>query len=453
MKENELKILENEGYEFISVERIKKPSGATEKRMTVKHLLCGKVYNCRCNRFFGEGQRCTCLRKRKNATVTNTEDYQELINSKYNNEYTVLSDYLGRKKEITLKHNCGHEYSIKRAEFLIDNTGGLCPMCTIGNRNTEETLISRLKDAGLDVTLLEPFETSKTNYMIRNNKCSHEYRIYTYDVISRGKNRCMVCENKAPKNLTIEKVRKEFLDADSNYTLLETEYRGTHNPMKIKHDKCGNIYTVSRTNFLNGRRCPKCSRGKGYSYKEEDLSRHLSKSFDRISSNYRVLNEETQGYPEIDILVDDIGIEFNGLYWHSTDRSEPHNLLEKTKFFKTKNIPVIHIFEDEWDSQQDTVKSILEDILTNKTQYIQDPFNSDKLIPFSSDIASDTIVIDRRWYITDTAIIDAGYTLTETLPPKEFYLTNSCDKRYTEKTEDHKFSIYDCGYYVYTRNK
>ena len=33
-----------------------------------------------------------------------------------------------------------------------------------------------------------------------------------------------------------------------------------HNKVTIKHKKCGNIYKVTPTNYLAGRRCPKCSR-------------------------------------------------------------------------------------------------------------------------------------------------------------------------------------------------
>lgn len=83
MKDSELKKLKDEGYEFIELKRAKRNNGSTEKRIVIKHLLCGNVYECRHSKFFGEGQRCTCLRKRENAIVSDTNSYQNMLNEKY----------------------------------------------------------------------------------------------------------------------------------------------------------------------------------------------------------------------------------------------------------------------------------------------------------------------------------------------------------------------------------
>ena len=73
---------------------------------------------------------------------------------------------------------------------------------------------------------------------------------------------------------------------------------------------------------------------------------------------------------EIDIFVPElnIGIEFNGLYWHSEDVLESNNRskisdLEKMRWANENNIRLIQIFEDEWDLHQDIVKSRLSSIL------------------------------------------------------------------------------------------
>lgn len=432
-----INFLEKEGYEFIKLEKVKKENGRTEKRLTIKHLLCGKEYECRYERFFNEGQRCSCLRKRTNSKISSTVEYQSFLNKTYGyNEYTLLTEYLGRKRGITLKHRCGHEYTIKRAEFLIDGDGGTCPMCTKGNRNTEETLLNRMKNEGLDATLLEPFETGKTKYLIRNNKCNHEYIIRTYDVLTRKKVHCMICENKSPKNIDIERVKDEFLKLDDKYDILDTVYNGTHSPILVRHKECGHTYKVSRTNFLNGRRCPKCSKGKGYSYKEEELFSFINSIIPAIA-NYKVLNEDTGGFPEIDIFIPskNIGIEFDGLFWHSTERKSEFNLLDKTEFFKSRGISIIHIFEDEWDNNKDIIKEKL-------IRLINDDVDIDD---------ENTVIIDRCWFVNDKYLLSAGYVLDKVIPPREFFLTNLCDKRYDKKTSDTKFSIFDCGYYIYKK--
>ncbi len=64
---------------------------------------------------------------------------------------------------------------------------------------------------------------------------------------------------------------------------------------------------------------------------------------------------------EIDILLPDhdLGIEFNGLYWHSNINIDNDYHLNKTQLANTKGIKLIHIFEDEWILKSDIVKSII----------------------------------------------------------------------------------------------
>ena len=71
-----------------------------------------------------------------------------------------------------------------------------------------------------------------------------------------------------------------------------------------------------------------------------------------------------------------MGIEFDGLYWHSESVLEkrgvsPKNYhLIKTKLCQEKNIRLIHIFEDEWVYKQDIVKSRLTYILGKITKTV-----------------------------------------------------------------------------------
>ncbi len=69
---------------------------------------------------------------------------------------------------------------------------------------------------------------------------------------------------------------------------------------------------------------------------------------------------------ELDIYIPskNIAIEFDGLYWHSEEHGKDKNYhLNKTELCKSKNIQLIHIFEDEWLFKQDIVKSRLKQIL------------------------------------------------------------------------------------------
>ena len=58
-----------------------------------------------------------------------------------------------------------------------------------------------------------------------------------------------------------------------------------------------------------------------------------------------------------------IGIEYDGLYWHSDEKRGKYNLIEKTNFFANMGIRIVHIFEDEWKNKQEIVKRKLKNIL------------------------------------------------------------------------------------------
>lgn len=65
---------------------------------------------------------------------------------------------------------------------------------------------------------------------------------------------------------------------------------------------------------------------------------------------------------EIDIYLPDykLGIEFNGLYWHSElVKNDPEYHLNKNKMCNDMGIKLIHIWEDDWIYKRDIIKSII----------------------------------------------------------------------------------------------
>jgi hypothetical protein len=64
---------------------------------------------------------------------------------------------------------------------------------------------------------------------------------------------------------------------------------------------------------------------------------------------------------EIDIYLPDykLGIEYNGLYWHSEFFKNKNYHLNKTEICENQGIQLLHIFEDEWMFKREIVKSII----------------------------------------------------------------------------------------------
>ncbi len=88
----------------------------------------------------------------------------------------------------------------------------------------------------------------------------------------------------------------------------------------------------------------------------------------KIECNTRLQNKEGKRF-ELDIYLPEynLGIEYHGLYWHSTKFKDKSYHKEKYLFFKEKDIPLIQIFENEWVLKRDIVKSIIKSKLNLNT--------------------------------------------------------------------------------------
>ena len=130
----------------------------------------------------------------------------------------------------------------------------------------------------------------------------------------------------------------------------------------IKFKECGHVYPVILRNiarplpgtYENGF-CPDCNRWSSLTAKK--LIDALIESGLSIKENDRkILNGK-----EIDILVNgtNLGIEVNGVWWHSSFYKENNYHLEKTKSAREAGVNLLHIFSDEIDEQLPIVKSLI----------------------------------------------------------------------------------------------
>lgn len=115
-------------------------------------------------------------------------------------------------------------------------------------------------------------------------------------------------------------------------------------------------------NHLGGCGCPKCSCSQSKPELEiiEFLKKYL-KPGQIIEKDRKILN----GY-EIDILLPDfnIGIEFNGLYWHSHKMKKDINYhRDKMLLANQKDYRLIQIFEDEWLERKEVVLNRLRHVV------------------------------------------------------------------------------------------
>ena len=124
----------------------------------------------------------------------------------------------------------------------------------------------------------------------------------------------------------------------------KTEYKGAKEKITVICKDHGKFSQQAAAHLL-GQGCPRCSIkiSKG----ESEIFTYV-KSFcpDAIQSDRTVLDGK-----EIDIFIPskNIGIEFNGLIWHSTKHGKSRTYhQDKSDLAATKGVRLIHIWEDEW---------------------------------------------------------------------------------------------------------
>lgn len=134
------------------------------------------------------------------------------------------------------------------------------------------------------------------------------------------------------------------------------EYVGCHEEYKWKCKNCNTVFNgrFSHNYFLY---CPSCEPIR--KNKEQfNLFEFLKRLDENIITNSRKILDNNK---ELDFYFPDkkLGVEYNSNYWHSEIAGTKHKNyhLEKTLAAELKDISLIHIFDDEWQFKEKTIKN------------------------------------------------------------------------------------------------
>ena len=148
----------------------------------------------------------------------------------------------------------------------------------------------------------------------------------------------------------------EFIDYDYDKQLYTLKKIECDHQFKINYD-----LFRSRIKYSNSS-CQICyPKNELSSIKEVELYNFIKSLSETAISNCR---DYIDG-KEIDIYLPDhkIGVEFNGLYWHSDIFKDKNYHYNKTKMCQESNISLMHVWEDDWLHRQDIIKSIIKNKL------------------------------------------------------------------------------------------
>lgn len=185
-------------------------------------------------------------------------------------------------------------------------------------------------------------------------------------IFGRGCPKCAIEYRSKLKTKTTERFIEEakIIHGDL-YDYSNSVYNGTYGKIEIICKKHGSFFQRAN-DHLNGHGCPHCGNNKSLGENEIiDYIKSLNASVN--AGNRSILNGN-----ELDIYLPSfsIGIEYNGLFWHSDAFKENDYHLKKTRLCEDKNIKLMHIFEDEWLYKQEIVKSIISSLLNKNDNVV-----------------------------------------------------------------------------------
>lgn len=306
------------------------------------------------------------------------EEFKSELDDKFNSEFILLSTYNGINSRIKVKHKiCGYEFE-PVAKYLLRS--GKCKRCSDikkgkNKRKTHEQFLKEVQDIhGNKYQVLTEYKTMNDKVKVKHLSCGSEYYIRPDSLLSGTQ--CKSClNNKLSKdNLkTTEEYKKEIeYVTQGEYTLIG-EYTGVKNKVEIRHNTCGNEYSVYPFMFYRGRRCPKCNYSRGEKLVEAvlnslDINFEAQKkfkglkninnlSYDFYLTEYNVLIEYQgqQHYKPVDLF----GGEEYFLKQQKNDRI-------KKEFSKNNNFYLLEIPYTKYTF--DSVKEEIELMLSNVKQ-------------------------------------------------------------------------------------
>lgn len=139
------------------------------------------------------------------------------------------------------------------------------------NKKTHEEFVSDVTSlVGNEYTVIGQYVGSLNKIEIRHNKCSTIYEVipskFTFG------HRCPECE--PSKKKTHDRFVKQVDELTRGEYTVIGKYTGDAYHVDVRHNECGNIFSVKANNLLNGKGCPSCKSSKG----EKKIERALVKN-------------------------------------------------------------------------------------------------------------------------------------------------------------------------------
>lgn len=185
---------------------------SNKTNILVMHNECNTTYKVRPQALL-KGARChECYGTKKKTQ----NDFENEIFKLFGDEYSILSQYTGSNKKVSVRHNlCGHIYEV-RASHIANKTK--CPKCNRAPKSTDEFKEDVFNIVGNTYEVLGEYCKSDIKIKIKHNECGNVDYI-TPNAFLNGGRRCIYCA----KTKGYSNAEKELLDYITSILPIETE--------------------------------------------------------------------------------------------------------------------------------------------------------------------------------------------------------------------------------------
>ena len=227
-------------------------------------------------------------------------EFKQQVYDLVGNEYTFLGYYVTSRTKLKIKHNvCNNTYEVTPDNFL---RGRRCPYCSqLELKDKFVKSDSQFKREVFDIvgdeyTFLDTYVNAQTKLRVKHNKCGNIYKVKPNNFFNGT--RCPYCSIYLERK-NASQFKKEVNGLVGNeYVFLDT-YINNVTKLRVKHNKCGNVYKVTPNSFLGGSRCPYCAKS--------ILRNKLSKNDDKfkneinnlVGNDYKFLDPYVNSYTKI----------------------------------------------------------------------------------------------------------------------------------------------------------
>lgn len=281
-------------------------------------------------------------------------DYSKVVYTRMHDKVTIICPKHGEFEQTPSKHLKGQG----------------CPKCAAIERGAKRAIT---KD--LFIERCNKIHQNKYDYsLVDIHKCHDKVKIIcpihgefeqlAYDHLhGHGCPKCAQDVNRMTQEEFIKRAREIHGD---KYDYSKVHYINTYTTVEIICPIHGSFFQTPDSHINKKCGCPTC--GKAVSKAENELYEYVCSLVGEENVEQR--NRKMLNGKEIDIYIPSLklGIEYNGVLWHSTRyKSDKDYHLKKMQECNNLGITLIQIFEDEYYKDQNAVLNKLKELIAIKT--------------------------------------------------------------------------------------